>query len=748
MNAELKTCPQCGAAIPTGAPEGMCPKCLLAGASIQTETGTVSAAKTHRIPPTVEEVAAAFPHLEILELIGQGGMGFVFRGRQPKLERDVAIKILPQHLAEDPKFAGRFAREGILLARLNHPNIVGIFDFGESGGFYYLLMEFVDGVNLRQAMRASRFTAEQALSIVPKICEALQFAHNEGVLHRDIKPENILLDSKGRVKIADFGIAKLMEKGAATFLSPGEAPSKENPATGMSPFQESSDSNLTVAGTSLGTPHYMAPEQIDEPGTVDHRADIYSLGVVFYELLTGELPVGKFAPPSSKTPVNAEVDQVVLRALEKQRERRQQSAGELKTQVETIGTRPRSAFKADAQGQARSDYAVLSDFIERISSWRVPASISCVGFYFCVVLVVALTPSLTSPDRLPLMLVFSCATVPFIWWFTLRKLKKATTSDSDDIKRLTVVGLEMVGVVGALLSIPAVAFGLFFLVSMLSERGGWHPDLPEALFVPLTWIGSVLLPASAYQLLTVSSRPAFLRAVSPWRMSVAFVVTGLGFLLTWTPSGVEFPLRWAVLFGGILTISAGFLLMIWSMTRGERPVPRTDNPWPRRVFWLIIVLIVLPIGLLVISVMITMLAWQKSEAPEGSTAAQQVVDSQDWWIGSYRLVEMLDDGRSLTDEELENISAPREMMSWLSPEGWRFERDRNPWTLFESIESQDFNRVLVNLTERKGQLEIARDGPDRLRVWVLGIPELVTVLERTNPSAVIDNIKTAPSQQP
>src|SRR3954454_8749404 len=206
--SKLKECPKCGGPIPAEAPQGLCPKCLLAQASIATETGKDPASRPP--PPALTEIAAAFPNLEILELIGQGGMGFVFKARQPKLERFVALKILPQSLAKDPAFADRFAREGRLLARLNHPNIVTIHDFGQANGFFYLLMEFVHGVNLRQAMRVGRFTPDHALTVVPKICDALQFAHNEGVLHRDIKPENILLDSKGRLKIADFGIAKLV----------------------------------------------------------------------------------------------------------------------------------------------------------------------------------------------------------------------------------------------------------------------------------------------------------------------------------------------------------------------------------------------------------------------------------------------------------------------------------------------------------------------------------------------------------
>lgn len=311
-----KCCPTCGATIPEGAPGGLCPKCLLAGAKLPHAPSPALPATGFTSPP-LSDVALAFPQLEILELIGMGGMGCVFKARQPKLERFVALKLLPAKFASDPSFRERFGREARVLARLNHPNIVSVYDFGEAGGFFYLMMEFVDGANLRQAMRAGRFTPEQALAIVPKICDALQFAHGEGILHRDVKPENILLDTKGRVKIADFGIAKLV----------GEP----QPVT-----------QLTATGAAIGTPQYMAPEQLERPQEVDHRADIYSLGVVFYEMLTGELPIGRFAPPSRKTPMDPRVDEVVLRALEKEREKRFQSAGEVKTQVEHLTT-PRDA---------------------------------------------------------------------------------------------------------------------------------------------------------------------------------------------------------------------------------------------------------------------------------------------------------------------------------------------------------------------------------------------------------------------
>src|SRR5437867_1866833 len=242
IESSVKRCPKCGGPIPAEAPQGLCPKCLLVEVSIATETGQGAPAKS--APPAQAELAGAFPQLEILGLIGQGAMGYVFKARQPKLDRFVALKILPQSLAAAAAFAERFTREGRVLARLNHPNIVTIHDFGQANGFFYLLMEFVDGVNLRQAMRTGQFTPEQALAVVPRICDALQFAHNEGILHRDIKPENILLDPKGRIKIADFGIAKLMGEPHA-------------------------DAKLTGSGGTLGTPHYMAPEQIERPATVD-----------------------------------------------------------------------------------------------------------------------------------------------------------------------------------------------------------------------------------------------------------------------------------------------------------------------------------------------------------------------------------------------------------------------------------------------------------------------------------------------
>jgi len=318
-------CSQCGTVLPPDAPEGLCPTCLLQR-GFATEGGAPPGSPSF-VPPPMDELAKLFPQLEILECLGRGGMGAVYKARQPRLDRFVALKILAPEKQSDPQFAERFEREARVLARLNHPNIVSVFDFGEVQGRFYLLMEFVDGLTLRQVMQAGKISPAEALELVPKICEALQYAHGQGIVHRDIKPENILLDKQGHLKIADFGIAKI---------------------AGV----EAKGLSLTGARDVMGTPVYMAPEQVEKPQTVDHRADIYSLGVVFYEMLTGELPLGKFAPPSKKVQMDVRLDEVVLHALEKEPERRYQQASQVKTAVETIAGTPPPRGAASAAPQA------------------------------------------------------------------------------------------------------------------------------------------------------------------------------------------------------------------------------------------------------------------------------------------------------------------------------------------------------------------------------------------------------------
>jgi len=305
---------------------GLCPECLIrAGFPTGAESGPAAGAAASFVPPSLGELAGFFPQLEILEFIGKGGMGAVYKARQTQLDRIVALKILPPGVGTEAGFAERFAREARALARLNHPGIVTLFEFGQACPLYFFLMEFVDGVNLRQLLATRQISAREALAIVPQICDALQFAHDQGIVHRDIKPENILLDRRGRVKLADFGLVKLVESGPDT-------------AAGLGPIGV--QSTLTEAGKVMGTPNYMAPEQQEHPGEVDNRADIYALGVVFYQMLTGQLPDKPVLPPSRKVQLDVRLDDVVLRALEQRPELRYQQASELKTRVETISGAP------------------------------------------------------------------------------------------------------------------------------------------------------------------------------------------------------------------------------------------------------------------------------------------------------------------------------------------------------------------------------------------------------------------------
>ena len=309
---EPKICGQCQKQIPEHAPFGICPVCVLdlaKGKDPSQSTESHPSSENHA--PEPHQLIGKFPNLEIVSLLGHGGMGAVYLARQTSLDRIVALKVLSNSLAEDPSFTERFAREAKTLAKLTHPNIVTVFDSGQAGDASYLVMEFVDGVNLRDAIAAHEIDASRALAIVQQICDALQHAHDANVIHRDIKPENILIDRNGHVKIADFGLAKLLQP---------------------QPEQYSLSGTRQV----LGTRNYMAPEQIEKPESVDHRADLYSLGVVLYELLTGELPIGRFAPPSDKSGCGKRLDDLVMRTLEKDPSQRFQQASMIGSAVREL----------------------------------------------------------------------------------------------------------------------------------------------------------------------------------------------------------------------------------------------------------------------------------------------------------------------------------------------------------------------------------------------------------------------------
>ena len=342
--ADERHCTECGGKLPADAPQGLCPQCLMK-LGLPSDAGAERRAASEEqraipagspggfVPPEPKELAEKFPQLEIIELLGQGGMGAVYKARQKQLDRLVALKILPPEVGQTEAFAERFTREARSLAKLNHPQIVTVYEFGHTeDGLYYFIMEFVDGTDLRHVLQTGELTSEQALAIVPQVCEALHYAHKKGIVHRDIKPENILLDKEGNIKIADFGLARLLNKEATAYT-------------------------LTQADQRMGTPHYMAPEQIEHPSTVDHRADIYSLGVVFYEMLTGELPIGRFAPPSQKVQVDVRLDEIVLHTLEKEPARRYQHASEVKTDVETISAKSKTPLAYEDRIPAKGRFS-------------------------------------------------------------------------------------------------------------------------------------------------------------------------------------------------------------------------------------------------------------------------------------------------------------------------------------------------------------------------------------------------------
>lgn len=248
--------------------------------------------------------------------IGRGGMGVVFRARQPKLQREVAIKVLTapggragEGASEDRAvWTTRFLREAQSLAKLDHPGIVKLYDFGEDDGIAWIVMELIDGSSLRDLLRMGAMAPDEALAIVPPLCAALHFAHQRGVIHRDIKPENILVKEDGEVKLVDFGLAKLIDDGPQV--------------------------SLTGTREAMGTMRYMAPEQLDEPRCVDHRADIFSMGVVLYEMLTGHVPQGVIEPPSRSSAAPESMDKVVLTALARRPEERYESAAAMGSTLE------------------------------------------------------------------------------------------------------------------------------------------------------------------------------------------------------------------------------------------------------------------------------------------------------------------------------------------------------------------------------------------------------------------------------
>lgn len=256
--------------------------------------------------PDVEEVSRLFPSYEIHVLIACGGMGAVYQATQRSLDRTVAIKILPREFSTDEAFRAGFESEAKAMAKLNHPNLISVYDFGEADGMLFIIMEYVAGKSLFHSAHGLAVDQSKVLSIVADICRGLAHAHENGILHRDIKPSNILLDADAHPKIGDFGLARALER------------------------------EIEEGEQIFGTPGYTAPEVLEPPFSIDQRADIYSVGVLLHELLTGKLPDADSRPASQICGCTQRLDAIILRALHSDPNFRYRSASELADDLEQI----------------------------------------------------------------------------------------------------------------------------------------------------------------------------------------------------------------------------------------------------------------------------------------------------------------------------------------------------------------------------------------------------------------------------
>lgn len=284
-------------------------------------------------PPSLETMQDLLPQYEFISLIGRGGMGAVYKATQISLDRPVAVKVLPPGADNgELGFTERFRIEARMMAKMSHPGIVSVHDFGIAGGhLLFFVMEFVDGTDVAKMILAQgRLEPNHALALTAHVCDALAYAHGRQVVHGDIKPANVLIGMDGQVKVADFGLARF------------------NDAS-----QGGGDAGSSVT---LGTPDYAAPEIMTEGAAVDGRADLYAVGVMLYNMLTGEVPRGVFQPASAKTGCDPRLDAIVHKAMEQEPARRYQTAFEIRHDLDRIFAVPVAKTEPAAEPQAAVEH--------------------------------------------------------------------------------------------------------------------------------------------------------------------------------------------------------------------------------------------------------------------------------------------------------------------------------------------------------------------------------------------------------